>query len=94
MNSMEESAKEWVKGRSGENKLWNIQEVGLAKEELERRLDNMTQYCVELAKINRILDIENKVAIHSLIKAQKGGLITNKPALISKSENGRKYKHK
>ena len=45
----------------------------LSKEELEERLEKVAQYCTELGKINRILDLENKIAVAHLVKLQKGG---------------------
>jgi len=45
----------------------------LPKDELEKKLEKITQYCAELEKTNRILDLENKIAVNHLVKLQKTG---------------------
>ncbi len=80
---IEEFAASWVKSRTGENRRSALNQQytsSYSKEELERRLDKITEYCVELSKINRVLDLENRIAVSHLIKMQRAGQNVDLPA--------------
>jgi hypothetical protein len=44
---------------------------------LQNKVNILRQYCIELCKVNRILDLENRMAIGQILKLQKKRIKSN-----------------